>query len=212
MQAGTGPKLHRKALIAAALLSAAVAIYAAWPEPLLHGIRIEAESSAEYDRYRDYGGWTTKDCMSTRMTVLRDESDPGLVQIRRRENGSCEVAAGQWRDPYTDAIITTPWALDIDHLVPLKEAHQSGAHTWPKSKRVEYANHLADEWHLLAISAAENRRKGDRDPAQWLPPNGAFVCTYLTNWIRVKRKWDLSMDDAEAAAVSAQWEQRGCEK
>ena len=204
--------MDRKLLIAAALFGAGVFAYAFWPETLLHGIRIETESSAEYDRYRDYGAWVTKDCMSTRMTVLRDESDPDQVQIRRRENGTCEVFAGQWLDPYTNTVITVPWVLDIDHLVPLKEAHQSGAYTWPQSKRVEYANYLADEWHLLAVSASENRRKGDKDPAQWLPPNSEFVCTYLANWIRIKRKWDLSMDTAEAAAITTQWEQRGCEK
>lgn len=43
--------------------------------------------------------------------------------------------------------------------------------------------------------------KADRDPAEWLPPNRAFWCRYLEDWLVVKRRWGLSMDAAETAAL-----------
>jgi len=76
---------------------------------------------------------------------------------------------------------TDPRELDIDHVVPLREGHVSGAHAWPKVKRVEYANYLPDPQHLIAVTFSENRKKGDRDPPDCMPPNGAYHCAYLRN-------------------------------
>jgi hypothetical protein len=204
--------VFRQLVFAAALLSAGLATGVSWAGDLLHGIRIEPEAKVSYDRARDYGGWRTKDCMSTRMIVLRDESEPERTQIRKKENGSCDVWIGLWHDPYTGTDFTDPRKLDIDHLVPLKQAHLSGAHKWSKAKRKDYANYLADEWHLLAVSLSENRSKSDQDPATWLPPNENFVCTYLAQWIAVKRKWELSMDERERASIIRNWSDHSCDQ
>jgi hypothetical protein len=56
---------------------------------------------------------------------------------------------------------------------------------------------------LIAVDASANRSKGDRDPADWLPPNEAFRCAYMLAWTAVKRTWKLSMDQAEADAITA---------
>jgi len=135
------------------------------------------------------------------MIVLRNESEPAKVRIKTKANGDCGVWMGRWHELYVGYVTTDPRKLDIDHLVPLKEAHQSGAYRWTKSRRVTYANYLEDEWHLIAVDAGANRSKGDKDPGEWLPSNETFLCNYLTRWVEVKRRWNLSMDQAEAGAI-----------
>ena len=66
-------------------------------------------------------------------------------------------------------IFNNPKQLDIDHLVPLKEAHDSGAHAWSKSKKRDYANEMSHLDHLMAVVSEVNRSKGAKDPAEWLP-------------------------------------------
>ena len=183
-------------LVVAALLGVARAA------DVLDGILLEPEHDVSYNRQRDYGGWTIPEpCMSTRMVVLRDQSEPSKVRIRTKPNGSCDVWQGEWNDPYVGYTTTDPRDLQIDHLVPLKEAHRSGAYTWTKEKRRQYANWLDDKFHLLAVDGSANMQKGDKDPAGWQPANDNFRCAYLQRWVEIKRKWQLSMDEAEATAI-----------
>ncbi|MEU2794837.1 DUF1524 domain-containing protein [Streptomyces sp. NPDC007100] len=66
--------------------------------------------------------------------------------------------------------LTTKDDVDIDHMVPLGEAWDSGARTWSTAERQAYANDLDDERSLLAIHDSANQSKADRDPAKWMPP------------------------------------------
>lgn len=145
-----------------------------------------------YDREL-YGGWIDADgdCRDTRDEVL-------AAQGRRIEWSAdgCEVIGGVWRGPYTGRRFTDPGDLHIDHVVPLKEAHVSGARAWPSPKRREFAN--APD-NLLAVEAGANMSKGSRGPSKWLPDTGE--CSYLERWVEVKRDWGLDMDPAEREAV-----------
>ncbi len=94
-----------------------------------------------------------------------------------------------------------PGALDIDHMVPLKEAHRSGAHAWTAERREAYANDLGHPQALIAVKSGANRSKGDKDPANWMPPNRSYWCQYLGDWIAIKTRWELSVDQAEADAL-----------
>jgi len=165
----------------------------------LDGITIAPEVDAPYDRESMYGGWRDDDgdCQNTRQEVLAAES---LIPVVLSDDG-CNVRTGLWFDPYTGLTFAAPGDLDIDHLVPLKEAHQSGAHAWTNEKRRDYANDLDNPGHLIAVDDGTNQSKGDKDPAGWLPPSLAFRCAYVSAWIAVKRKWELTMDSAEEAAI-----------
>ncbi|WP_217370374.1 GmrSD restriction endonuclease domain-containing protein [Nonomuraea antri] len=68
--------------------------------------------------------------------------------------------------------------LDVDHLVPLAEAWDSGASAWDAARRERYANHLQHPEHLVAVTARSNRQKADKDPASWLPIK-AVRCRYV---------------------------------
>ena len=73
---------------------------------------------------------------------------------------------GSWNDPYSGKTITAASQLDIDHLVPLKEAHESSGHSWDSERRRAYANDLSDSNTLIAVDRGLNRQKGAGDPVQ----------------------------------------------
>ncbi len=136
-----------------------------------------------------------RDGCSTRNEVLIAES-----RTTPRIGAGCSVG-GSWRSAYDGLTTTTASSFDIDHVVALKEAWDSGAWAWTSARRQAYANDLGDSRSLRAVSAASNRAKADKDPAQWLPPLTSFRCTYATEWVVVKVRWRLSMDSLERAAL-----------
>lgn len=132
------------------------------------------------------------DCRDTRAEVLASESG-------YRTNSGCTIQYGVWHSYYDDTYFSDPSKLDIDHLVPLKEAWASGARGWSSARREAYANDLTDPRTLIAVSAHANRSKGDRDVAHWLPQYGE--CKYVAQWVGVKLRWSLSVDSAERDAL-----------
>lgn len=110
--------------------------------------------------------------------------------------------SGQWVDPYTGAGYTVPLDLDIDHLVPLANAHRSGGWMWDTARKRAFANDLDNPKALTAVYKGVNRSKGDRGPDGWLPPSVAYRCTYVRDWLAQKAKWDLTLTAAEAGAIA----------
>lgn len=169
----------------------------------LAGITIEPEDNATlpFERVPQYGDWIDADGdgEDTRLEVLKEESYYNIETVIL-EDGKKHIL-GLWFDPYTGKIFTDAKDLDIDHMVPLKETHVSGGYKWDQAKREAYANELSDPQHLIAVMNSSNRSKSFRDPDSWLPPNRSYWCQYLNDWIDVKRRWGLSMDQEEADTV-----------
>jgi hypothetical protein len=92
--------------------------------------------------------------------------------------------------------------VDIDHVVALKEAWDSGAWAWSESQRKAYANDMTDLRTLIAVTDRVNVSKSDKDPSNWMPPLQSYWCTYLGDWISVKARWGLSMDQSEFGRIS----------
>ena len=111
------------------------------------------------------------------------------------------MVSGSWSEPYSRKTITDASQLDIDHLVPLKEAHESGGFAWDADRRRDYANDLSGPNTLIAVDRGLNRQKGAGDPAEWLPPNKAYQAEYAAAWVAVKRKWGLTADAKEIAVL-----------
>lgn len=109
----------------------------------------------------------------------------------------CRVIEGDWLSPYDGARWTQPSDVDIDHVVALKEAWDSGAWQWTTARRTAYANDTTDRRTLLAVTDNVNQQKSDKDPSNWLPPRSSYRCTYIANWIAIKARWGLSMDSSE---------------
>jgi len=137
-----------------------------------------------------------KDGCNTRYEVLIAEAI-----VKPKVGAGCYLTAGKWRSSYDAKIFTSPTGLDIDHMVPLAEAWRSGAWAWTAAQRMNYANDLGDSRTLLAVTASMNRSKGDKDVAGWLPQIGQ--CTYISNWIAVKWRFDLTVDPTEGDFLKA---------
>lgn len=113
----------------------------------------------------------------------------------------CKVIEGDWFSLYDNVIHTNPSDLDIDHMIPLKEAWDSGAWNWTAAQRQTFANDLSDSRALIAVTAGQNRSKSDRDPSNWIPPQKSYICTYLSEWVAIKARWNLSMDQSEFGRI-----------
>jgi hypothetical protein len=81
--------------------------------------------------------------------------------------------------------VTSASGLDIDHMVPLAEAWDSGASAWTAQRREAYANDQGQEASLVAVTARSNRSKADQDPAHWMPPADDVHCRYAAEPARV---------------------------
>lgn len=142
------------------------------------------------------------DCQNTRNEVLIRESTITVTFKDRTDGKECIVILGRWVDPYSSEVFTDPKKLQIDHLVPLKNAHLSGGWAWDKTKKRLFANDLQDPNHLISVKAALNQQKGAKGPDEWVPPNEDFWCAYGDVWERIKEHWQLTMTTKEAAAIA----------
>ena len=115
--------------------------------------------------------------------------------------GAACAVTGEWYSAYDGVTTTDASSFDIDHVVPLAEAWDSGASGWDATRRRDYANDLTHPETLRAVSAASNRSKGDDDPGAWKPPLRRDWCTYAADWISVKVTWNLTADPAEVDAL-----------
>lgn len=165
-------------------------------EYLLANLEIEPEFPSGYDRdLFDHWIDADSDGCNTRREVLIQES------ISQISIGARCAVSGEWWSAFDGVRTTDPGDFDVDHMVPLKEAWDSGAHEWDYRTRKAFANDLGFAGSLIAVSASSNRSKSDRDPAQWLPTNQSFSCQYTYSWLAVKYRWSLSIDSAEALAL-----------
>ncbi|MFC7740937.1 HNH endonuclease family protein [Nocardiopsis composta] len=112
----------------------------------------------------------------------------------------CRAVAGSWFSEFDGVTADDPADIQIDHMVPLKEAWRSGADSWSSAKRTSFANNVEGPL-LWAVSGSSNQSKGDKDPAEWLPPRTESHCDYAKAWINSKHRYDLAVDDAEKGAL-----------
>ncbi|KXK58907.1 hypothetical protein AWW66_27205 [Micromonospora rosaria] len=118
-------------------------------------------------------------------------------------SGTCTLTGGRWYSYFDNAYWTQPSDVDIDHLVPLAEAWDSGARTWATSRRQAFANDLGDARALAAVTDNVNQAKGDQDPATWMPPYTSARCRYVNEWVATKIRWRLTVDTAEKNALTS---------
>jgi hypothetical protein len=167
-----------------------------WQE-LIGQLVVATEQGAGYDRdlFRHWIDADGDGC-NTRREVLIAEA-----KVKPTVSGDCDLVGGEWYSVYDQVTTNNPSDFDVDHFVPLKEAWDSGAYAWSSDKRKEFANDLGFGGSLIAVTASSNRSKSDRDPADWMPANNGYHCRYITNWVKVKIRWGLSVDPTELATL-----------
>ena len=165
---------------------------------LLALLRIAPERRAGYDRSL-FVHWIDADgdgCDTRREVLIAEAVVAPTVGPR------CSLSGGRWLSLYDGLTFTATANVQIDHVVALAEAWDSGASGWSAARREAYANDLGEPWVLIAVSAASNQSKSDSDPADWLPPSPTAVCPFLSAWIAIKARWSLSIDQREHDALA----------
>jgi len=178
----------------------------AWPESVLTLLVVDDNPQREgYDRDDWGGGWSDadRDCLNTRHEELMTTDLSGNPLLRA---DGCLVIGGSWLDPFTGRIFKDPKDLDIDHFVPLANAHRSGGWAWDQTTKKRFANDLDDPRHLVAVDKSANRSKGDKGPEEWTPrtnigPEGMSDCEYGDAWMDVKVRWGLTVTSKELAKL-----------
>lgn len=157
-----------------------------------------------YERDQFGPAWkdTDRNGCDTRNDILR--RDLKNMQAKPGTN-SCVILSGTLNDPYTGTVIGfrrgkhTSSLVQIDHVVALSNAWQTGAQQLSQPQREALAN---DPDNLLAVDGTANMAKSDGDAATWLPPNRGFWCAYVSRQVRVKSKYRLWVTPAEKQAIA----------
>ncbi|MFJ9351722.1 HNH endonuclease family protein [Streptomyces sp. NPDC101237] len=154
------------------------------------------------DQFKHWNrGENPTDGCDTRKEVILSEA------LEAPEVGpKCALSGGRWFSEYDQKWVTSAKELDVDHMVPLAEAWDSGAAAWTAARTEAYANDQGAPNSLIAVSGSSNRSKADKDPADWLPVP-ADRCKYTVDWVADKLRWRLSADVAEVQALDRLAEQ-----
>lgn len=168
----------------------------------LEGINITPTENRDSYRRDAFGQrWADVDrngCDTRNDILARD-----LTNVGYKPGSNCVVISGTLADPYTGVDITFAKQkanlVQIDHVVALAEAWESGAWAWDEAKRTEFAN---DPENLLAVDGSANQAKGAKDAANWLPANKTYRCTYVQKQVHIKQKYGLNVDQEEADAMA----------
>ena len=152
-----------------------------------------------YKRSQFGDGWAKSGGCDTRNVILRRDLANTVLG-----DDNCKVQAGALSDPYTGQRIAfkrganSSGAVQIDHVVALSNAWQTGAQQLSSEQRISLAN---DPLELLAVDGPANQQKGDGDAATWLPSNKPFRCQYIARQIAVKKKYSLWVTPPERTAM-----------
>lgn len=173
-------------------------------EELLNSLAVKGRApKTGYTRAQFGATWAdvNKNGCDTRNDILKRD----LTNIVfRAKTHDCVVESGTLLDPYSGTTInfvkgvTSSMDVQIDHVVALSNAWQTGAFKLTLEKRTALAN---DPDNLLAVQGRLNSQKGDGDAATWLPPLKSIRCAYVTKQIIVKAKYGLWVTAPEKAAM-----------
>lgn len=161
----------------------------------LDALEVKDPDGSDYDR-SDYKHWVTVDSPC-------DAREESLKRVGFSvDPKTCRAKPGfKYTDPYTGKVIDDPSKLDIDHVIPLGRANDTGAKKWSPEQKEAYANDV--DTVLLPVDASANRQKSDKGPGEWMPSNQAFHCAYAKKYIDVASKYGLWISASDKTALRA---------
>ena len=137
----------------------------------------------------------------TRNDILNRDLSSIIYKVSSKD---CVILSGILLDPYSGESIdflrgvSTSSDVQIDHVVALSNAWQTGAFKLTLAQRTAFAN---DPGNLLAVKGRLNSQKGDGDAATWLPPRKSYRCEYVTKQVSIKAKYGLWLTAPEKEAM-----------
>jgi Protein of unknown function (DUF1524) len=146
---------------------------------------------------------TDRNGCDTRNDILKRDMTSVIFKEKTRD---CVVVSGTLVDRYSGETINfvrgnvSSMEVQIDHVVALSNAWQTGAFQLTLAQRTALAN---DPLNLFAVKGKLNLQKSDGDAATWLPPLKSFRCAYVAQQIAVKAKYSLWVVPPEKAAIVA---------
>jgi len=169
----------------------------------------EAHLADGYRRAEFGSAWADTDgngC-NQRDDVLFRDAAPGY-EVTIATQGACDhdVIAGTWRDAYSGRLLTftnlkdqaQAQAIQIDHVVSLSDAWETGAWAWTRDERIMFANDLGN---LLAVDGPTNQAKSDAGPPDWLPDVDG--CRYVQQYVQVKASYGLGVTEWSVGGLRA---------
>jgi len=209
--------MRRLVLLATSLLAALAAVltgpapsaqaadtYSAPLRTAIDSLTVASENRTGYNRDL-FPHWIDADgdgCSSRNEVLIEEAEEAPSI------GSGCSLSGGRWYSYYDGVSWTNTSDIDIDHMVPLAEAWDSGARTWTTATRQSYANDLGDYRTLVGVTDNVNQSKGDQDVAEWVPVQQK--CRYLREFVAVKVRWRLSVDSAEKTAMVNLYDNQSC--
>ena len=133
------------------------------------------------------------------LTLAQEQAREGYERPTKNRYQSHEAEVYQRlsmdRTPYTCQVIGGNLrSTDVEHIVALAEAHDSGL---PPERMLAFSG---DPLNLTVAMPRENRfAKSDKDAADYMPPRNS--CWFAARVLAVKARWGLTVDRAEAEAL-----------
>lgn len=190
----------------------------------LDNLTISPADNSDYSgdvRNNLYGGWKSARRSTTRIEVLKDQSNSLTTGDKNR------VTGGTWYIPYTGETVSYQSKEDvskniqIDHIVPVAYAHRHGASSWDKDKKEEFYNdygqssvwsngNSSDDYenvgNLIVSDSRSNIQKSDSGPSEWLPSNRDYVQEYCEKWVQICNIYNISIDQADYDTIKSVFE------
>lgn len=136
----------------------------------------------------------TANCRSIKNELLVITSRSPVSYTNPRQ---CQVRTGEWYDVYTGDTVTVASQVELDHIIPVRYAHNHGGDRWPAQKKFAFAN---DPANLILTGRNQTRRKNDRGPSGWLPRE-EYQCAYARQWLELADKYDLQLGARDRSRI-----------
>ncbi|GAA5442279.1 hypothetical protein Misp06_00453 [Microbulbifer sp. NBRC 101763] len=155
--------------------------------------------AAPYERAEWLPRWSDfdSDCQDTRHELLIRFS---LSPVTYTRSNGCKVDTGLWLDPYTGNFYSKASDLDVEHIVPLKWAHDHGGAAWSREKKRRFAEDIENLW---LVDDGRNQSKGHKGPDEWMPPYEPVGKIYVQRFISIVEKYGLRLSIAESKQLRA---------
>jgi len=136
------------------------------------------------------------DCQNTRHELLLRES---LEPVTFSTTSQCRVLTGKWYGQYLGVFFTESSDLDLDHIIPLKWAHDHGGWRLSGEDKQRFAN---DYQNLILVDDGRNQSKGAKGPGELMPDNSAYHCMYVFRWSYLIGKYNLAANQVDKDRIS----------